>query len=574
MASKLRLTRSLILLGSLGVAGGSFASGCASGGEADTGGGTGNRGGSSGGDAAGGSSGTAGSSVGGVGGVGGSGGSSGSGAGTGGSGGSVAGSGGDGGGAGMAGGAGDGATGGGAGSAGAAGAGGGGGSGGANGEICNGLDDNGNGQIDEGNPGGGDPCTVPNKTGVCANGTTTCSAGLIQCIQDNQPSTEVCDGLDNNCNGTADEGNPGGNQACDTGLQGICQVGTTSCTGGTIICNQNLMAGTEVCNSLDDNCDGQADEGNPGGGVACMTGLLGECGPGTTDCQGGQLQCVQNTLAAPEVCDALDNDCDGNFDEDLNGLPCSTGNPGICDAGTTLCSPPGTAQCIQTAPPGGNPEQCNMLDDNCSGTADDDPAITMCARNCGQATIPDVVAMACNTGSCIITQCPAGKKNDNGDFCDGCEATSCTTNPSGTACGSPNTVGPANSPVTGQIVTVGGEAWFRIQFSPPAAGNNFNVQINLSQGAADYQMDVLGNNANGCAASALNCPIAGGTSGSGSGTDVGTWEMDYTYDANCLPPGRCTNNSTFPANIFVRITRTQITSDECDPFSITITQTP
>ena len=47
------------------------------------------------------------------------------------------------------------------------------------------------------------------------------------------PSPEVCDGLDDNCNGIVDEGNPGGGAACSTGKSGVCGAGTLVCTNGT-----------------------------------------------------------------------------------------------------------------------------------------------------------------------------------------------------------------------------------------------------------------------------------------------------------------------------------------------------
>ena len=70
----------------------------------------------------------------------------------------------------------------------------------------------------------------------------------------------------------------------------------------------------ETCNGQDDNCDGQIDENNPAGGLYCSTGLLGACEDGVTACQNGMLVCNQTTLPSSEVCDGLDNDCDGTVD--------------------------------------------------------------------------------------------------------------------------------------------------------------------------------------------------------------------------------------------------------------------
>src|SRR5439155_6586239 len=122
--------------------------------------------------------------------------------------------------------------------------------------------------------GGGAVCST-GKQGVCGPGTTACTGGSLVCNQNVQPSAEICDGKDNDCDGTVDNGNPGGGAACSTGKLGVCAPGTTACTGGAVVCNQNVQPSSEVCNGLDDNCNGATDEGNPGGGVACSTGLQG-----------------------------------------------------------------------------------------------------------------------------------------------------------------------------------------------------------------------------------------------------------------------------------------------------------
>ncbi len=144
------------------------------------------------------------------------------------------------------------------------------------------------------------------------------------------PSAETCDGLDNNCNGSADEGNPGGGGGCSTGLQGVCSAGTMQCQNGALSCKQNLMPSVEICDGLDNNCNGQTDEGNPGGGAGCNTGLLGVCSAGTITCQGGALSCKQNVMSSSEICgDNLDNNCDGLTDLNALATP-SDGIPNTC----------------------------------------------------------------------------------------------------------------------------------------------------------------------------------------------------------------------------------------------------
>jgi hypothetical protein len=266
-------------------------------------------------------------------------------------------------------------------------------------ETCDGIDNDCDGVVDNGSPGANQACSTGNP-GVCAAGTTACTGGAVVCNQNVQPSAETCDGIDNDCDGVVDNGNPGGNAACTTGHPGICAAGTTVCSGGHLACNQTQQPRPETCDGLDDDCDGVVDNGNPGGGLSCSTGNLGVCAAGTTSCAAGSVVCDQNVQPGAEVCDGmLDESCDGQVDEGCsctNGAtqPCyagPAGTPGVgaCRAGTQTCAGGQWGACLGQVLP--TAETCNGLDDDCDGVVDDGlPTLSCGVGECVRA-VPSCV---------------------------------------------------------------------------------------------------------------------------------------------------------------------------------------
>jgi hypothetical protein len=159
------------------------------------------------------------------------------------------------------------------------------------------------------------------------------------------PAAEVCDGLDNDCNGVADDNPSDAGAPCATGMPGVCADGVTACNANTLDCVVSVGASAESCDGVDNDCDGAVDNGNPGGGGACSTGLQGICSAGTQQCSGGAVTCMQNQAAAgAEACgNGLDDNCNGAVDEG-----CNTCNHDICLAGVALvagCDPCVTQIC-------------------------------------------------------------------------------------------------------------------------------------------------------------------------------------------------------------------------------------
>jgi MYXO-CTERM domain-containing protein len=351
-------------------------------------------------------------------------------------------------------------------------------------EICDGKDNNCNGLIDEGY------VSVPcgSNIGECKAGTTACVAGKVVCNGAVGPTAEICDGKDNNCDTITDNFTepcypPGGGAGCDlaTGVcKGVCKMGIRLCTSGVWgACQGYQGPKPEVCNGLDDDCDGVIDNGV--GNVCmdyatCATGIsctacaskpeeicdgkdndcdgntddvfpekgkvcgssVGECKPGTWVCVKGKLDCQGSIGPTTEVCDGKDNDCNGIIDDKVpgEGEVCWPGGytPPACPPSPAPCPcPPGAATCGECkagktkcvagkyACDGGvgpTTEICDGKDNDCDGQIDD-------SAECPNGAV-------CLEGKCLVScagvefSCPGGTKCVNG-YCvpDKCAAAKC-----------------------------------------------------------------------------------------------------------------------------------------------------
>jgi Putative metal-binding motif len=205
-------------------------------------------------------------------------------------------------------------------------------------EVCDGLDNDCDQLTDEVFAGAGDACDT-GIPGVCAPGTMQCDGVGPTCMPLVLPGGELCDDLDNDCNGVVDDNLPGTGGECSTGFPGVCAAGSISCQGGEIDCFPLVAPSSELCDDIDNDCNGLVDDGNPEGGGGCDTGLFGVCQSGTLFCNDGALDCEANAAPSAEVCDGLDNNCDGQPDEGDpgGGVACGCGGLSACSNGASVC---------------------------------------------------------------------------------------------------------------------------------------------------------------------------------------------------------------------------------------------
>jgi len=240
--------------------------------------------------------------------------------------------------------------------------------------TCDAVDDDCDGLDDDDYP------VVPTTCGIgaCeASGTMSCVGGIVD--DDCAPGTPAnddatCDGIDDDCDVLFDEDYP---TTASCGV-GACEAtGPTSCVDGVI--DDQCVPGTPAaddatCDGIDDDCDDLLDEDYVSVPTGCGTGACSAVG--ATSCAAATVQdsCVAGAPAAgDETCNGVDDDCDDLLDEDYISVSTSCGL-GICMAGGATSCVGGAVQddCVPGAP---GIELCDGVDNDCDGTPDEDDAV-------------------------------------------------------------------------------------------------------------------------------------------------------------------------------------------------------
>jgi len=307
----------------------------------------------------------------------------------------------------------------------------------------------------------GDPCSDLDGDGYGDPPSVACSHLSWDC-DDSEPginpgAPEVCDGLDNTCDGVVEE-EPDASENCQNGLycdgQEACDAG--SCVAGTpVACGDGVGCTDDACNEDADACESTPNDANCDDGAWCNGA---ETCDAVSDCQAGTtINCDDGVGCTLDNCNEGTDSCDNQPDDGLcdDGIYCNGAEACDvildCQAGATPCTDDGlfcngtescdeeNDQCLHTGDPCSDGNDCT--DDLCLETIDDcqnlcnatgyeDP----CCEDDACTTEPVCEAPACSDedgdgfGSPADPSCPDPRSDCDDDASDdpaGCDTCAC-----------------------------------------------------------------------------------------------------------------------------------------------------
>jgi hypothetical protein len=286
-------------------------------------------------------------------------------------------------------------------------------------DLCDGVDEDNDGSVDEDFEATATACGV----GACAAmGQTACVDGrIVDRCRPLRPAEAdaTCDATDDDCDGVLDEDFGGGEVACGEGA--CAATGRSLCVDGeaTDTCRVGEAADADdTCDAVDDDCDGRVDEDVESEAIDCGVGAC--AAEGERVCVNGAIQdrCVPGQPRPGDPsCDGEDQDCDGIADEDFVGGSTACGLGACAAEGERACVDGAVTNTCTPGAPGEGDATCDGIDDDCDGATDED--YTPRDTTCGEGVCAAEGRTACREGAEVDLCAPGEPFSERDTVCDG-----------------------------------------------------------------------------------------------------------------------------------------------------------